>query len=50
MEASEPCPFDLGLRKFALDPTLVIFLEMKKLSLVWDLIGALIPYLIFFGY
>ena len=31
----KPCPFDLGLRKFALDPTLVNFFKnVKKITSV----------------
>ena len=30
MNKIEPCPFESGLRKFALDPDVVILCEMKK--------------------
>ena len=35
-EESKPCPFGLGLRKFALDPGVVIFFKKSKKLQVLD--------------
>ena len=50
----KPCPFDLGLRKFALDPVVVIFFQRMSKKVLADPVlvnffwNALDPTLIFF--